>query len=115
MMREAERYVRSMTEAQMLAALRDYTLLHRGRFFHIRDARGQELAGLPDALVFLPGVVGFIEVKTQRDRVTPAQAELLRLLQTPATVVAAILRPVPKAGERSLDAVLALLEAHRVE
>lgn len=111
------RYRASMTEADMLAALKDYTLAEDGMFFHVRNARRQDLEGLSDTLILLPpkygvrsGTVAFFELKTQEDRVSPAQLRFMRLLARATEIAYGIVRPKPKAlGELTLDDALELL------
>ena len=107
--RAREQYLTTMTEDDILAALRELTLALRGRFFHVRNAHQQELTGLPDAICLLPGVSAFFELKTQADQPSPEQLATLSLLQNAPTVATGILRPVPGPGELSLDEALAIL------
>lgn len=101
----------------MLATLKDYTLAENGMFFHIRDARGQDVEGLSDTLILLPpkygvrpGTVAFFELKTQQDKVSPAQLRFMRLLARATEIASGVVRPAPKAlGEITIDDALELL------
>lgn len=100
----------------MLKAISDYVRAEGGYCFHVRDARGQALEGLPDVIALVPrsfhhpGIVGFFELKTQRDRVTSLQRNVLAVADQATEVVSAIIRPNPKtAAEVSLDDALELL------
>lgn len=112
-----ERYRESMTEAQMLKALRDYTLLEGGFFFHVRDARAQEAEGLPDTILLLPpkygvrpGIAAFFEVKTQGDRISPVQRKVIHTIGQAQEIAYGIIRPRPKSPlEITLDDALELL------
>ena len=79
--------------------------------FHVRDARGQRLDGLPDLIVVVPsgaggtgrgGVIAFYELKTQTDRVTPRQQAIVDALNRCTRVESAIVRPTPRDGELSV-------------
>jgi hypothetical protein len=112
-----ERYRESMREEDMLAALHDYTLREGGLYFHVRNARDQELVGLPDALIFLPpkygvrpGTAAFFEVKTQGDRITPRQREVMRVIGQVTEIAHGFIRPRPRSPlEITLDDALELL------
>jgi len=107
-----------MSESDMLKALRDYVQAEGGVFWHIRDARGQEVVGVPDVICILPprrgvapGIVAFFELKTQADRVTVQQRHVLRLADMATEIVAGIVRPNPRNQllEITLDDALTLL------
>jgi hypothetical protein len=103
------RYHRSMTEAQMEDAIRDLVGT-RGRVYHLRDARNApELADLPDLLIFAPPVIALVELKSQRRKVAPGQAEVIGLLSRCDELIAGIVRPEPREDEWSYDDLLALL------
>jgi hypothetical protein len=113
-----ERYRASMSESDMLTLLRDYVEAEGGVFWHIRDARGQEVVGVPDVICILPprrgvapGIVAFFELKTQKDRVTVQQLNVLRLADMATEVVAGIVRPNPRSQflEITIDDALELL------
>jgi len=97
---------RSMTEAEMVKALSDVAYAGGGFAFHIRDARKQNVKGLTDLVLALPPVVGFIELKTQRDTISFDQERVLDVLSRCDVVVSGTVRPVPKPGEWSLDDAL---------
>lgn len=105
-----------MTEAQMLQTLKDYAQAQGGFFWHVRDARGQDLQFMPDTLILIPraydqpGVVGLFEIKTQRDRVSVMQQQAIFIAQSITEVAAGIIRPTPKhPTEITLDEALARL------
>ena len=111
-------YRASMREADMLKLLRDYVQAEGGIFWHIRDARGQEVEHAPDVICILPprrgvapGIVAFFELKTQKDRVTVQQRNVLRLADMATEVVAGIVRPNPRTQflEITIDDALELL------
>lgn len=105
---------RAMTEAEMVKAFTDLAYAGGGFCFHVRDARRQAVTGLTDLVLALPPVVGFIEVKTQRDTIRPEQARVLDVLSRCSVIVSGTVRPVPKhPGEWSLDEALARLVACR--
>lgn len=117
-----DRYTASMSEAAMLKTLRDYTLFEGGFFWHVRDARAQDVEGLTDTIILLPprygvhpGIVGFFEVKTQGDRVSPVQRKVIHLLGQASEIAYGIVRPRPKnLAEITLDDALALLGKEEV-
>lgn len=111
-----EKYQNSMTEAQMLKALKDYTGAEGGFFFHVRDARGLDVEGMPDCVILIPrsprrmGVCAFFELKTQYDKVTSRQRHIIQAAGQIDETVGAIIRPNPKGIlEVTLDDALALL------
>jgi hypothetical protein len=112
-----EQFTMSMTADQMLQSLKDYAVAEGGFCFHIRDARGQDVEGMPDALVLIPrsfqhpGIIGLFEIKSQTDTVTVLQEQVLLVAETATEVVSGIIRPVPKKPllEITLDDALELL------
>ena len=108
-----DHYRESMTEAQMLKAIKDYAQAEGGYAFHVRDARAQDLAGLPDVIVFIPrsfnhpACVGFFELKTQSDKITSLQRNVLAVAGQAQEVVVGVVRPNPRGiAEMSLDDAL---------
>jgi hypothetical protein len=101
----------SPTEDDLLSPFADLERAGLAFTFHVRDARGQRLAGLPDVICIVPstGRVGMFELKTQRDRVSARQRAVMAALSCCHAVVSGIVRPVPRVGEISLDEALALL------
>jgi len=113
-----ERYKRSLSEADMLKAIADYVAAENGIFWHIRNARGQNLVGAPDVICVLPprahrapGLVAFLELKTDQDVLTESQRHALFLLERATEIVSGVVRPVPHNTliEITLDEVLELL------
>lgn len=101
------RRTRSMTEAEMVKTFTDLAYAGGGFAFHIRDARRQAVTGLTDLVLAIPPVVGFIELKTQRDTIRPEQARVLDVLSQCTVLVSGTVRPVPKReDEWSLDEAL---------
>lgn len=117
----ADRYQQSMSESQMLKAIRDYVLLEQGFCWHVRMAKDQDLLGLPDVIAILPpkhgsgsgsrpGTIAFFELKTQSDRVSPVQHKVIRMIGQASEIAYGIVRPKPRSlAEITLDDALALL------
>lgn len=108
-----DRYREGMTEAQMLKAIKDYAQAEGGYCFHVRDSRALDVEGLPDCIVFIPrsfehpGCVGFFELKTQNDKVSSLQRNVLAVAAQAQEVVVGVVRPSPKGiAEMSLDDAL---------
>jgi hypothetical protein len=111
-----DKYRASMTEAQILKALKDYAGVEGGYCFHVVDSRMQDTTGMPDTLILIPrsyahpGIVGLFEIKTQYDRVSRLQEKVLQVAGAAQEIVAGIIRPNPKAlNEYTLDEALELL------
>lgn len=105
-------YRRSMTEDQMLAAIRDVVERRGGRVFHIRDSRrAPETADMPDVLLILPPFVGVLELKSMRRKITPGQADVLALLEECDRLLTGIVRPErASAAEYGFDMLLDILK-----
>ena len=98
----------------MVKALSDAAYAGGGFCFHVRDARRQNVKGMPDILLALPPVVGFIELKTQRDTIRPDQVRVLDILSRCSQIVSGTVRPVPKHDDEwTLDEALARIVAAR--
>jgi len=96
----ARTFAETATEADLLKVFTDLEDKAGLAFvFHVRDARGQRLAGLPDLIVVAGDTLGAFETKTQRDEVTERQSDVIRALSAITRVEAAIVRPVPRPGE----------------
>lgn len=114
-----DRYVTSTTEGDMLSTLEGYAQVEGGYCWHVRDARGQQVVGLPDTIILLPpkwhgarrpGTIGFFELKTQRDVLSPVQRHVLAMLGQASEIVSGVIRPQPKSlVEITLDDALLLL------
>jgi hypothetical protein len=105
-------YGASATEADLLRAFTDLEdKVGLGFVWHVRYAPGQRLDGMPDLVCVVPPVVALLEIKTQRDRVSPRQRAVMEALSWCTQVVAGVVRPVPKPGEWSIDDALALMLA----
>jgi hypothetical protein len=79
----------------------------------VRDATGQQLAGLPDVLIAFPPTFGAFELKTQGDRVSTLQRDVIAVLAACDVFVSGIVRPRPKPGEISLDDALSMMTCLR--
>lgn len=106
-------YRRSMSEAEMLAAIKAQTIYRGGTFLHIRDARKQDVRGFPDCLALVP-IAGqewdqrlvTLELKTQDDVIRDDQREWIERFERVVDVRAGIVRPAPRDGEIDLDLAL---------
>lgn len=102
------------TEAQMVKLFSDLAAAGGGHCFHIRDARGQQVAGCPDIILAIEPVIALYELKTQRDVTSPLQARVLDLLTRCDRIESGIVRPVPKqAGELTMDEAVWRIVRHR--
>lgn len=105
---------KSATEAQMIAVFADLARAGNGVCFHIRDARRQNVKGLTDIVLAVPPVVGFLELKTQRDTVSADQLRVLDILSRCHVIVSGRVRPVPKHDDEwTIDEALARIVAYR--
>ena len=114
-----DRYVTSTTEREMLSTLEGYAQVEGGYCWHVRDARGQKVVGLTDTIILLPpkwhgarrpGTLGFFELKTQRDVLSPVQRHVLAMLDQATEIVSGVIRPRPRnVIEITLDDALELL------
>ena len=102
----------------MLKALGDYVHSQNGVWWHVRNARGQHVVGLPDFLAVLPprahhapGMFAALELKTTGDRITAEQRHALFLFDRATEIVSGVVRPVPGRSsiEVSLDDALELM------
>jgi hypothetical protein len=102
------RYRRSTLEAQMRGAIIDAVALRGGRVFWLADSRGTTLEDWPDLELILPdaGIVAHVELKSQRRIVTAGQAEVMDMLASCQRFESFIVRPEPKLGETSYDALI---------
>jgi hypothetical protein len=96
------------TEDDLLSPFADLERAGLAFTFHVRDARGQRLAGLPDVICIVPstGRLGLFEIKTQRDRLSPRQQAVIAALAQCRELVSGVIRPEPRPGELSLDEAL---------
>lgn len=104
-------YQARTTEDQMEQTIRG-VVGNRGLVFHIRDSRGApEMVGFPDLVIVLPekSTVLFVELKSQKRRVTPDQRIVIWALEQCSEVRAYVVRPEPKTGEISFDQLLEVL------
>lgn len=97
-------YRRGMTEAEMLSHFAGLALGGGGFMKHIRDARRQNVEGLPDVILAVPPVLALFELKTRRDELRAEQIHVLDVLSRCTVIVSGKVRPVPKReGELSMD------------
>lgn len=92
----------------MRQAIIDLVSLKNGRVFWLPDSRGTPLEDWPDLELILPdaGIVAHVELKSQRRMVTPGQAEVMDILASCQRFESFIVRPEPKLGETSYDALI---------
>lgn len=103
----ARAYRRSATEAEMLETFADLANAGGGFLRHVRDARGQNLNGLPDVILAVPPVLALYELKTRRDRMRPEQVRVLDILNRCNVIVSDKVRPEPKHDDEwSIDEAL---------
>jgi VRR-NUC domain len=68
------------SERQFMAAVIEYATLVGWRVYHTHDAR-RSAAGFPDLTLVRNDRLAFVELKTEKGRVRPAQAEWLAALE----------------------------------
>jgi hypothetical protein len=105
-----DRYRASTTEAEMERGIRD--AVPDGYVFHVDDSR--KVPGMehfPDLVVVSPRhrLVAFLELKSQKRKITPGQQSVIATLQSCDIVRAGIVRPVPHPGEIGYDEIVAML------
>lgn len=69
-----------MTEKEFQSEVLDLAKMYRWRAYHTHDSRRSE-PGFPDLVLLRPPVILFVELKTEKGRVTPEQAAFLGLLR----------------------------------
>lgn len=107
----ATAYQRRATEAEMREAITKLVALRGGRLWFVRDSRqSPETEDMPDLLILLPGLAAWIELKSQRRRITPGQREVAVLLDGVERFVGGVVRPESREGEMSYDELLTTLE-----
>lgn len=100
-----------ITEREMQDAIRTAALRNQWHFYHTHDARRSD-GGFPDCVCVKDGRMLVFELKKQSGRVSPQQRRWIAAFDGVPMVLAAVVRPVPKAdGELSFDDALALLAA----
>ena len=111
-MTAVDRYRQSISEIQMRESIIELVTIRGGRVFYIRDSRGTpEMTGFPDLVLVLPdkGMVMFVELKSQKRRVTEAQQVVMWTLQQCSEVRSYLVRPKPHEGEISFDQLMEVL------
>ena len=95
---DTARYRRSMSETQMREAIADAVAHLGGRCWYVHDSRyAPATADLPDLIIALPrGVVAFVELKSQRRRITDGQHAAIALLRECRRSESFVVRPVPR-------------------
>lgn len=109
----ASQYRLTVTEKEMEAVIRD-AVGTRGRVFHIRDSRGlPDWEGFPDLVIILPerNRVLFVELKSQKRKVTMGQAAVMIELEQCHEIEAYIVRPKPKTGEIGFEQLMEVLSS----
>jgi hypothetical protein len=93
----ASAYTRSMTEAHMRQAITAAVERLGGRCWFVHDSRyAPATVDLPDLIIALPrGVVAFVELKSQRRRITDGQKASIALLQGCDRIETFLVRPAP--------------------
>jgi hypothetical protein len=105
-------YRKQITEADMRQAITEAVERRGGRCWFVHDSRyAPATADLPDLIVALPGRVAFVELKSQRRRLTDGQRAAIDLLGQATRADVFVVRPEPKdPSETSYDAFLNWLE-----
>lgn len=105
-------YRRTLTEKAMRIAVTESVDRLGGRVWFVHDSRyAPATADLPDLIVALPGRVAFVELKSQRRRITDGQRAALDLLSQAIRADVFVVRPDPRdPTETSYDAFLNWLE-----
>src|SRR5436190_20427581 len=105
-------YRKQLTEAGMRQAITEAVERQGGRVWFVSDSRyAPGTVDLPDLIVALPGRVAFVELKSQRRRITDGQRAALDLLGQATRADVFVVRPEPKdETETSYESFLAWLE-----
>lgn len=103
-------------EREMEAAIREGVARLGGYVWSVPDSRRTATADMPDLIIAVPrrevagatrpGIVALVELKSQARPVTPGQRHALGILAGCTDLVTGIVRPVPREGEMSYDALL---------
>ena len=103
-------------ESDALAFWADFARAHGGVSWHIRDARRQNVVGLPDVLAVLPrrrggpALIVAIELKIGNDRLKPAQFDALRRFAEAGAVALVVRYGTLRPGEVTQDTAARLIE-----
>jgi hypothetical protein len=111
----------TVEERHVLSTLDDYATALGGFTHHVRDARRQNLEGLPDVMLWVPTcdhhhiLYGAIEIKLRGDTASFAQHQVMDATRRIDRIVAEIVRvgARPKDGEIDLDELLRRLDDAR--
>ena len=98
-----------LTEAQMQDAIRTAALRNGWLFYHTHNSRRSD-AGFPDCVCVKDGRMIVFELKKQSGRVEPKQRAWVNRFADVPNCTAAIVRPIPKAGEISYDQALEMFQ-----
>ena len=82
------------SEADMQKTIEDLVEMKHGRVFHVRNtSRAPELEDLPDLIIICPPIVGLIELKSLKRKITPGQQRVADLLDACDSLIVGIYRP----------------------
>jgi hypothetical protein len=97
-------------ESEMEATIRELVAHKHGMMWHIRRSdHAPETENMPDLLILLPGRLFLVELKSQDRPLTPGQVAVKALMSTITDVTCGVVRPDPRPGEMSFDALLAVI------
>lgn len=105
-------YRKQITESGMRQSIVEAVERRGGKVWWVHDSRyAPATADLPDLIVALPGRVAFVELKSQRRRITDGQRAAIDLLGGATRADVFVVRPEPKdPSETGYDAFLAWVE-----
>ncbi len=104
----ARTWQEQMTERDMQENLRMWALQNGWMPYHTADSRRSH-PGFPDLVCVKDGHLLFIELKSQKGRISPWQRVWLDCLADVPSATVVVVRPTPKDGEISYDDALELL------
>ncbi len=104
----ARTWQEQMTERDMQETLRMWALQNGWLAFHVFDSQRSH-PGFPDLCCVKDGRLLFLELKSQKGRISPWQRQWLTCLADVPAATVVVVRPTPRDGEISYDDALALL------